>query len=63
MNIYRVYPRLDAFEIKGAYVPYLDVIADGPIHAVHAACQIMPDMDGDCSINNISGEPEFLKAF
>ena len=63
MNIYRVYPGLDAFEVNGAYLPYLDIIAEGPIHAVTEACKIMPEMDGEYSTNNISGNPEFINAF
>lgn len=63
MNIYRIYPGLDAFKINGAYVPYLDIIADGPVHAVSAACLIMPEMNGTYSQNNISGNPEFVKSF
>lgn len=63
MYIYRIYPGLDAFEINGIYVPHLDVIAEGPIHAVSCACQIMPDIDGLYSLNNISGDPELISKF
>ena len=47
MNIYRIYPGNDAFEINGAYLPYIDVIADTIEQAREAAFKIIPDLNQD----------------
>lgn len=54
MNIYRIYPGLDAFVISGVYLPYLDVIAANEAAALTAAKTLMPGFNTDESENSLN---------
>lgn len=58
MNIYRIYPGNDAFEITGlyqnVYLPYLDVIADTEAAAIRGAEIIMPGFNNESCINTLN---------
>lgn len=54
MNIYRIYPGLDAFVINGIYLPYLDIIADNEASALVGAATLMPGFDTDESENSLN---------
>lgn len=54
MNIYRIYPGLDAFEIKGVFLPYVDIIADDEEAALRGAAMLMPGFNTDDSDNSLN---------
>lgn len=54
MNIYRIYPGLDAFVISGVYLPYIDVIANSEPDALKCAEALMPGFDTDESENSLN---------
>ena len=54
MNIYRIYPGLDAFVINGVYLPYLDIIAENEDNVRAAAEALMPGFDTEASENSLN---------
>lgn len=54
MNIYRIYPGLDAFIINGVYLPYLDIIAENEDKALVGANALMPGFNTDESENSLN---------
>jgi hypothetical protein len=54
MNIYRIYPGLDAFVINGIYLPYLDIIAVSESEALNGAEILMPGFNTDDSDNSLN---------
>lgn len=54
MNIYRIYPGLDAFVINGVYLPYIDVIAATESDALKGAETLMPGFNTDASENSLN---------
>lgn len=54
MNIYRIYPGLDAFVISGVYLPYIDVIASTEADALKCAETLMPGFNTDKSENSLN---------
>lgn len=53
-KIFRIYPALDAFEINGVFVPYVDVLADDAESALRAAHKLMPGFDGETGPNTLN---------
>lgn len=53
-KIFRIHPGLDAFEINGVFLPYLDVIADDKEAALRAANILMPGFDGPEGTNTLN---------
>lgn len=54
MNIYRIYPGLDAFDINGVFLPYLDIIAENEDKAIEGANVLMPGFDTDTCVNSLN---------
>ena len=61
MNIYRIHPGNDAFEIRPAarmqqcvYLPYLDIIADNEQTAIQGAELIMPGFNSEACVNTLN---------
>ena len=55
MNIYRIHPRLDAFEIvPGIFIPHLDIIAETEELAVLQAAIVMPGFNTEYSTNSLN---------
>lgn len=54
MNIYRIYPGLDAFDINGVFLPYLDIIAENEDKALSGAAILMPGFNTDASENSLN---------
>lgn len=53
-KIFRVYPGLDAFEINGVFVPWVDIIADDEDAALRACHLLMPGFDGETGCNSLN---------
>lgn len=54
MNIYRIYPGLDAFVIMGVYLPHLDIIAENEDKALLGAAILMPGFNTDACENSLN---------
>lgn len=54
MNIYRIHPGLDAFEINGVFLPYLDIIAENEDRAIAGANALMPGFNTDTCVNSLN---------
>lgn len=61
MNIYRIHPGNDAFEIRNKgylqqsiYLPYLDIIADDETAAIRGAEIIMPGFNTEHCVNTLN---------
>lgn len=54
MNIYRIYPGNDAFDINGVFLPYLDIIAENEASALAGAKILMPQFNSDTCVNTLN---------
>lgn len=54
MNIYRIYPGNDAFDINGVFLPYVDIIANDQEAAIQQAGILMPGFDTDTCVNTLN---------
>lgn len=59
MNIYRLYPGNDAFQIsdgkkQNVFLPHLDVIADDEAAAIRGAEIVMPGFNNEACINTLN---------
>jgi hypothetical protein len=54
MNIYRIHPGNDAFQINGVYLPYLDIIAENEAAALISVGMLVPGLDCDYSSNTLN---------
>lgn len=62
MNIYRIFPGLDAFQIVDAFLPWLDVIAENENKALQAGKKVIADLDEPDSLNQVN-VIEFIQKF
>lgn len=54
IKIFRVHPGLDAFEINGVYIPYLDIISNDENTAYEEAKKIITNLDTMDSLNSVN---------